>query len=72
MAANVPADWQLQPADLSTPGIAKLTLGGSTTLAPGKQNLLSIEADVPETAEYGKTQTIQLQNVQFNNSSMPA
>ena len=70
LTENLPADWKLQLADLSTPGVAKLTLSGSTALAAGKQNLLSIEADVPNNTEYGKTQVLQLKNVQFNNGNL--
>ena len=70
LTENLPADWQLLEPDLTTPGIAKLTLGGNTFLPSGKQNLLAIEAEVPKNVTYGATQALQLKNVQFNNNSV--
>ena len=69
LAENLPEDWQLQ-TNMTTPGIAELTLNGSTPLAAGQQNLVSIEAEVPKTAQYGATQVLQLKNVQLNDGSL--
>ncbi|MDJ0689630.1 MAG: FKBP-type peptidyl-prolyl cis-trans isomerase [Xenococcaceae cyanobacterium MO_188.B32] len=69
LAENLPEDWQLQ-TNLTTPGIAELILSGSTSLTTGKQNLISIEAEVPKTATYGTNQTLQLKNIQLNNGSL--
>ena len=68
LADNLPEDWQLQ-TNMTTPGIAELTLNGSTPLAAGKQNLVSLAAEVPKTAQYGATQVLQLKNVQLNDGS---
>ena len=69
LAENLPEDWQLQ-TNLTTPGIAELTLGGSTPLAAERQNLLSLGAEVPKIAKYGIEQTLQLKNIQLNNGDL--
>lgn len=69
LAEDLPESWELE-TDLSTPGVAELTLSGSSALGAGKQNLLSIEAEVPTTANYGASQTLQLKNVQLNDGDL--
>ncbi len=69
LAENLPEDWQLQ-TNTTAPGIAELTLNGSTPLAGGEQNLISIAAEVPKNAQYGATQILQLKNVQLNNGNL--
>lgn len=69
LAENLPEDWQLQ-TNLTSPGIAELTLSGSSSLGAEKQNLVSIAAEVPKTVQYGTTQILQLKNVQLNDGSL--
>ena len=69
LAEGLGDGWQLD-TDLSTSGVAKLTLTGNSALAAGQQNLLSIDAEVPTTADYGVNQTLTLNNVQFNNGDL--
>jgi cyclophilin family peptidyl-prolyl cis-trans isomerase len=66
--ANLSSTWQITNLDLTKAGEAKISLQGTTSLSSGVQNLLSIEANVPETATYGKSGVLELKDVKLNGS----
>ncbi len=68
LTANLVDDWQITTQDLTTAGIAKISIQGNTSLNAGENNILSLTANVPETATYGSNAVLQLKDVKLNGS----
>jgi cyclophilin family peptidyl-prolyl cis-trans isomerase len=69
LAANLVDSWQIVTQDFSTVGSAKIGIQGNTSLNAGENNILSIDAIVPETATYGATAILELKDIKVNGSS---
>lgn len=61
-------DWDVE-TDFSSPGVASITLTGQA-LASGEQNLIQISGNVSETATYGASQLLKLNNALLNNGEI--
>ena len=68
-AAAIPADWTVA-IDVSTPGVARFTAAGATPLAGAGVEVLRLSAAVPNTAPYGASQGIRIENVLLNGGAI--
>ena len=67
---DLAGNWQITQKNLTTPGQAKITLKGQTALTTGEVELVFIDAEVPDTATYGKSSLVQLESVKLNNGNI--
>jgi hypothetical protein len=70
LEANLPDSWVLS-TDLSTAGVAKISLSGSA-LTTSATNLVVIDANVPVSATYGESQILKLNSVEVNGGELAA
>jgi probable HAF family extracellular repeat protein/VCBS repeat-containing protein len=69
LAGGLPADWSVT-VNLTTAGLARLSLFGTTALPAGARDLVILQALVPSTATYRTGEQLQLENVQLNEGAI--
>ena len=70
---NLPTGWQLTEGKIDHDnGIIDVTLEGTDVLTGNNLNIVNLEAVVPDTANYGETQILNLANVVLNDSNISA
>ena len=69
---DLAGNWQITQKNLNTPGQAKISLKGQTALTTGEVELVFIDAEVPDTATYGKSGIVQLESVNLNSGKIAA
>ncbi|MDJ0650505.1 MAG: right-handed parallel beta-helix repeat-containing protein [Xenococcaceae cyanobacterium MO_188.B19] len=70
---NLPASWQFTESEIdSANGIINVTIEGTDVLSGNNLNIVNLEAVVPDTASYGETQILDLENVVLNDSNISA
>jgi probable HAF family extracellular repeat protein/predicted outer membrane repeat protein len=69
LASAMPADWSVT-VNLATPGLARLSLFGSTALPAGARDLVILQASVPSTATYRTGERLVLESVQLNEGAI--
>ena len=68
---NLAGDWEINKENLDTPGQAKISLSGKTALTTEEVvELVFIDAEVPDTATYGKSGLVQIESVSINGGSI--
>ncbi|GAB4538167.1 MAG: hypothetical protein Tsb0014_27590 [Pleurocapsa sp.] len=71
--SNLPTSWQLTESEIdSDNGIINITIEGTDALTGNNLNLVDLEAVVPDTATYGATQVLDLENVVLNDGNISA
>jgi hypothetical protein len=70
-AAGLPADWTVT-VDVGTPGAAKVTATGSTTLSGTHVELVRLLANVSSSVAYGGSQAVRLDSVSLNGGGIAA
>jgi hypothetical protein len=64
---SLPDNWTLTQNEIDEEnGLVKVTLEGSDPLTGSSFNLIDFEISIPDSAEYGATQTLKLQAVKFD------
>jgi hypothetical protein len=70
---SLPAGWQLTESEIdSDNGIINVTIEGTDALTGNNLNIVNLEAVVPDTASYGATQVLDLDNVVLNGGNISA
>jgi hypothetical protein len=69
---NLPGDWQVV-SNLTQPGVARISLFGTTTLTSTTlSELVIINADIPDTAPYRASDLITLESISINEGAIQA
>ena len=66
------ADWTITAEDLTTPGIATIAVEGTTPLDSGEVDLVQLQGTIPDTATYGVTDAIAIDDISLNEGSIDA
>ncbi|MDJ0647421.1 MAG: Calx-beta domain-containing protein [Xenococcaceae cyanobacterium MO_188.B19] len=70
---NLPASWQLAESEIDRDnGIINVTIEGTDALTGDNLNIVNLEATVPDPADYGETQILDLANVVLNDGNVSA
>jgi Ca2+-binding RTX toxin-like protein len=65
-------DWTITTEDLTNPGIAKITLEGTTALNSGAIDLVQLQTTIADTASYGASDLVTIENISLNEGSLSA
>jgi Ca2+-binding RTX toxin-like protein len=65
-------DWTITTEDLTNPGIATITLEGTTALNSQAIDLVQLQATIPDTASYGVSDLITIQEPSLNDRNLTA
>ena len=69
LPSALPGDWTIGQNQV-TPGVLKLTASGTTPLTGTDVVIYTLDAEVPDTAPYGDSQVIRLDNVRVNEEAI--
>ena len=70
--SELPSDWTVTAEDLNTPGMATITVEGTTLLDSGTVDLVQLQGTIPETATYGIDSAIAIKDISLNDGSIDA
>ena len=65
-------DWTITTEDLTDPGRAIITVEGTTALNSGEVDLVALQATIPDTASYGISDLITIENISLNEGDLVA
>ncbi|MCC6124716.1 MAG: hypothetical protein IT426_07130, partial [Pirellulales bacterium] len=71
LASGMPFDWVLT-SNLTTPGLMKLGLSGTTILSGLNLNLIKLNAVVPDAAPYGNSEVLEITYLNVNEGGIQA
>ena len=66
---DLPEDWNIE-TNFSSSGTANITLTGNTPLTSGEQKLIQILGNISETATYGTSQILTVDNIILNDGEI--
>ncbi|VEP12758.1 Dockerin type 1 protein [Hyella patelloides LEGE 07179] len=70
--AELTDDWTITTEDLNTPGMAIITVEGTTALDSGEIDLVQLQATIPDTATYGVSDLITIEDISLNEGNITA
>lgn len=70
--AELADDWTITTEDLTNPGITIITVEGTTPLNAGEIDLVELQATIPDTASYGVSDLITIEDISLNEGDLVA
>ena len=68
--AELADDWTITTEDLTNPGMAIITVEGTTALNSGEFDLIGLQATIPDTAPYGVSDLITIEDIKLNEGDL--
>ena len=70
--AELADDWTITTEDLTNPGMAKIAVEGTTPLNSGEIDLVELQVTTPDTASYGVSDLITIEDITLNEDNLMA